>query len=959
METAEEGQNRMKLIKLVDEGEEDRVNALPDCLLIEILTRLPSTADAIRTDYSQTEFLPNPNARSDFVSFVDKALTQCRQSKLKKFEVSTRYHFTSYDNRFDSQFNNWVRYAFSYNVEVTSSFGVWRALFINGKASIHDFVILVMALSSQAFDLLSFYLLQEVVVMGKDDSGSSEVKTTTLHPAYTVTNIQTKIRTLDGTKVTYSSWTKLFRLHAKAYKVLDHIDDTPAPKETDPTYLQWVEIDALVLQWIYSTLSDELMVRILESDTTAQEAWNKLKANFLNNKGSRAAALEQEFSNLTLAASSSMEAYCQKLKDLADQLGDVDNPVTEARLVLQMVRGLPPEFDVVGAYINQSSPSWETARSMLQLEQHRQTARQNQTHTVLAAPTSVDQSSPNATAGQRSQTPSNNNYSGRGAGSRGRGSTTRGRGRSFRGRGGRGHQNWNHGNQWHQQSWNSSQPWNPPPSPYPSYGPSQSTNHWANHTYGSSPVFEPTTQQGPTGPPSMQPSGPMPTSSPQFAGYSDYNPSDLAQTMQQVHLNSNDPSWYMDSGASTHLTSDQGKLSSSMTTSPVTSIFVGNGSSIPIHGSGHASFTTPSHSYALKNILFTPSIIKNLLSVRKFTIDNQTSVEFDPYGFSIKDLKTGDLLSRHDSTGDLYPFTTPSSASALLATSHDRWHARLGHPGAPVLDLLRSKFSISCNKPTTSSLCNACQLSKHTRLPFYDSQSVTYAPFDIIHCDLWTSPVLSKTGYKYYMEPEFPLDQLFFINSCISNMTLEGCIMNPSGAISWKNLRRLCMSTMKTDEDLIENILSGSPLLETLVLDRCYGYRLIGITSKSVKKFVLSGYSDPEDEFDLDNIIEINAPNILSLTIDGTLLLWKVLLVNVSSLIEAELDYEKLGYFETMRKESLLKGFILNLRHVKELRIGGFCSKVVSHLKANGFVFPSNIKLPDVKSDSSDSDSDW
>ncbi|KAI3690006.1 hypothetical protein L2E82_47980 [Cichorium intybus] len=249
----------------------------------------------------------------------------------------------------------------------------------------------------------------------------------------------------------------------------------------------------------------------------------------------------------------------------------------------------------------------------------------------------------------------------------------------------------------------------------------------------------------------MQPSGPMPTSSPQFAGYSDYNPSDLAQTMQQVHLNSNDPSWYMDSGASTHLTSDQGKLSSSMTTSPVTSIFVGNGSSIPIHGFGHASFTTPSHSYALKNILFTPSIIKNLLSVRKFTIDNQTSVEFDPSGFSIKDLKTGDLLSRHDSTGDLYPFTTPSSASALLATSHDRWHARLGHPGAPVLDLLRSKFSISCNKPTTSSLCNACQLSKHTRLPFYDSQSVTYAPFDIIHCDLWTSPVLSKTGYKYYM----------------------------------------------------------------------------------------------------------------------------------------------------------------------------------------------------------------
>lgn len=167
----------------------------------------------------------------------------------------------------------------------------------------------------------------------------------------------------------------MFRLHVKAYKVLDHIDEILAPIETDPGYLQWMEIDARVLYWIYNTLSDELMVHILENDITAQAAWNKLKTIFLNNKGLRAAALEQEFSNITLGACSSMESYCKKLKDLADQLGDVENPVPESRLVLQMVRGFPPEFDVVGAYINQRSPSWEIACSMLQLDQHRQTAR--------------------------------------------------------------------------------------------------------------------------------------------------------------------------------------------------------------------------------------------------------------------------------------------------------------------------------------------------------------------------------------------------------------------------------------------------------------------------------------------------------------------------------------------------------------------------------------------------------
>nr|KAJ0197895.1 hypothetical protein LSAT_V11C700352440 [Lactuca sativa] len=34
------------------------------------------------------------------------------------------------------------------------------------------------------------------------------------------------------------------------------------------------------------------------------------------------------------------------------------------------------------------------------------------------------------------------------------------------------------------------------------------------------------------------------------------------------------------------------------------------------------------------------------------------------------------------------------------------------------------------------------------------------------------------------------------------------------------------------------------------------------------------------------------------------------------------------------------------LRHVKELTIGVFCFKVMSYLKAKGFVSPSNIKFP-------------
>ncbi|KAJ0594581.1 putative RNA-directed DNA polymerase [Helianthus annuus] len=218
------------------------------------------------------------------------------------------------------------------------------------------------------------------------NSAETSSKPSSLHPAYSVTNIQTKIRTLDGTKVTYSSWVKLFRLHAVAYKVSEHITDTPAPATTSADYEAWKELDALVLQWIYSTMSDDLLTRILDTKATAYSTWSKLEKIFLSNKKARAAALETKFCNLTLGACASDEEYCQRLTDLANQLADVDQPVTESRLVLQLVRGLPEEYNTTAALINQNGVDWDQAITMLNGEVLRIEARQGSPSTVLAAP---------------------------------------------------------------------------------------------------------------------------------------------------------------------------------------------------------------------------------------------------------------------------------------------------------------------------------------------------------------------------------------------------------------------------------------------------------------------------------------------------------------------------------------------------------------------------------------------
>ncbi|XP_021991916.1 uncharacterized protein LOC110888713 [Helianthus annuus] len=310
----------------------------------------------------------------------------------------------------------------------------------------------------------------------------------TLHPAYTVTNI----RTLDGKKVTYLAWVKLFKLHVRAYKVLHHIDDTDSPDESDPKFSTWSELDALILHWIYSTLSDDLLSRVLDTDLTARDAWVKIQEIFINNKQARAVTLETKFTNTTLQSCSSFDDYCQTLKDIAEQLRDVDQPVTESRLVIQMVRGLPIECDTIAAIINREKSKWKIARSMIEDEQSRQVARSNPTRDTVLLHSTNPTSAPTQNDSARSPYP--NGYHGRNydaaKAARGRGYAARG-GRqgtnthnpsSLAGRGTWGPNYQHHQNpptqhnlhQTHpysQPNWiNSSGPpsWTPPPTPYPS-----------------------------------------------------------------------------------------------------------------------------------------------------------------------------------------------------------------------------------------------------------------------------------------------------------------------------------------------------------------------------------------------------------------------------------------------------------------------------------------------------------
>lgn len=224
--------------------------------------------------------------------------------------------------------------------------------------------------------------------------------------------------------------------------------------------------------------------------------------------------------------------------------------------------------------------------------------------------------------------------------------------------------------------------------------------------------------------------------------------------MYTLGLQPPDGRWYMDTGATSHMTADAGNLSSYVNSSISNGIIVGNGQSIPIKGFGHTSLTNSHQPLHLKNVIHVLQIVKNLVSVRKFTTDNSVTVEFDPFGFCKKNYKTGTKILRCNSHGDLYPFIPPNTSStqfAGLAASSAIWHARLGHPGTPVFQHFSRANFISCDSNKSNSICSPCSMGKIVKQPFFPSYTRTLYPFDIIHCDLWTSPVLSSSGHRYYL----------------------------------------------------------------------------------------------------------------------------------------------------------------------------------------------------------------
>ncbi|GJS08184.1 ribonuclease H-like domain-containing protein [Tanacetum coccineum] len=273
----------------------------------------------------------------------------------------------------------------------------------------------------------------------------------------------------------------------------------------------------------------------------------------------------------------------------------------------------------------------------------------------------------------------------------------------------------------------------------------------------------------------------------------------VASVSQPVALHTSGPTIYNPGpyGASSHLNNSVNSLSEIFNTCMYLSVSIGDAHSIPVTNTGHSILPTPTRSLHLNNVLITPHIVKNLIYVRQFVCDNNFTIEFDAFGFFVKDFLTRRVLLRCDSMGDLYPVTAPSPIPHAFLVSQHTWHQHLRHLEGEVLCRLVYSNFISCNKEKPPVLCHACQLGKHVRLPFVSSNTVISSCFDIIHSDVWTSPIPSLLGLF--------LSQKKYASEILERAHMVNC--NPSrtpvdtesklGLMVIRYLIRLCIGVLR------------------------------------------------------------------------------------------------------------------------------------------------------------------
>ncbi|XP_066385277.1 uncharacterized protein [Miscanthus floridulus] len=223
---------------------------------------------------------------------------------------------------------------------------------------------------------------------------------------------------LDLDEGNFGQWHHFFDSTLGKFGIKSHVRSTTPDDERDG---EWRMVDSCIVNWILATVSKGVFDIVRRDRHDEFTLWHAIEGLFQDNEMQRAVYLEAELRSM-VQGGLSINDYCTKLKQIADQLRDIGHAVSEPSQVLNLLRGLNPKFRYVKPVITSKSPphTFQSARSFLILEepsfQHDATVEAGQSLTASHGSTndgSLSSSSGSKDASSGSSAPrSTNNRSG-------------------------------------------------------------------------------------------------------------------------------------------------------------------------------------------------------------------------------------------------------------------------------------------------------------------------------------------------------------------------------------------------------------------------------------------------------------------------------------------------------------------------------------------------------------------